>query len=175
MDSSPSRRSSSGWSSWGSKCNRRDSSYAARVLLALLFAMTATDSASLIRGNTSLAIDLYRLQATASRENIFFSPYSISTAMAMADAGARGTTAAEIEKAMHLPFGGTKLAGSSAALHNDINRTREGITLLTANALWAAKDIEVKPEYLSLARKDFGAKVETLDFAKSEAARKHIN
>jgi serine protease inhibitor len=144
------------------------------ALTALLFAMPATDSASLIRGNTAFAIDLYRLQASG-KDNIFFSPYSISTAMAMVAAGARGTTASEIEKAMRFPFGGAKLTRSWSEVQQDVNKKRADVTLLTANALWAAKDVEFKSDYLSQSRKDFAAKLETLDFAKSEAARKRIN
>jgi len=142
------------------------------ALMALLLAMSTNDS--LIRGNTTFAIELYRLQA-AGKDNIFFSPYSISTAMAMVAAGARGSTATEIEKAMRFPFGGTKLTKSWAEVQKDVNKKREDVTLLTANALWAAKDVEFQKDYLALARHDFAAKLETLDFAKAEAARKRIN
>src|SRR5262249_29531943 len=137
--------------------------------LIALFAVPASDTVSLIRGNSAFAIALYQLKSGGS-DNIFFSPYSISTAIALVDGGARGTTASEIEKAMRFPFGGTKLTRAWAEVQNDVNRKREGITLLTANALWAAKDVEFLPEYLSVAGKDFGAKLETVDFAKSDAA-----
>ena len=145
------------------------------ALMTLLFAMSGNDSNSLIRGNTGFAIDLYRLQAGGGSGNIFFSPYSISTAMAMVAAGTRGTTAAEIEKAMRFPFGGTKLTQSWADVQKDVNKKREDVTLLTANALWAAKDIDFKPDYLSMSKNDFAARLENLDFKQSDAARKRIN
>lgn len=145
------------------------------ALMTLVLGVSTIDSSDLIRGNIAFALDLYRLQSAATRENIFFSPYSISTAMAMVAAGARGTTATEIEKAMRFPLSGMKLTRAWAEVQKDVNKKREDVTLLTANALWAAKDIVFKPDYLSLSKGDFAAKLETLDFKQSDAARKRIN
>ncbi|HSP14742.1 MAG TPA: serpin family protein [Thermoanaerobaculia bacterium] len=148
------------------------------AVTAVLFAVNVAaspDSASLIRGNTTFAVELYRLQAGSSRGNVFFSPYSISAAMALTDAGARGTTASEIEKALHFPFTGARLTAAWKAVQDDIGRKRPDVTLMTANALWAAKGVELHPEYLAFARRDFGAKLETVDFARPEPARQRIN
>ena len=146
-------------------------SFAALMLLAMTAA--AADRDALVRGNTAFALDLYRRQPAG---NIFFSPYSISTAMAMVDAGARGTTAKEIESAMHLPFGGARLAQGWAALLDDVNRHGGGYELVTANAMWPARDIELRADYVAMAKKDFGAAIETLDFAHAaEGARRRIN
>lgn len=144
----------------------------------ILLAMTAAaapppDRDAAIRGNTAFALDLYRRQPAG---NIFFSPYSISTAMAMVDAGARGATAREIESAMHLPFGGARLAQAWAALLDDVNRHGAGYELVTANAMWPARDIDLRPEYVVMGKKDFGAAIETLDFARAaERSRARIN
>jgi serpin B len=148
----------------------------AAILVAAAAVHAPDDGAALIRGNTAFAVDLYRRQAAEHRDNIFFSPYSISTAMAMVDAGARGETAAEIEKAMRFPFAGKRLADAWAAVLDDVNRHKAGFDLLTANALWAARGVQFRQEYLATARNEFGARVETLDFAHdSEGARKRIN
>ena len=148
------------------------------VCLAAAFAVhanAADDLPALIRGNTAFAIEMYRLQTAGNDANVFFSPYSISTAMAMVAAGARGDTEAEIAKALRFPFGGTRLTHAWMAVRDDVNRKRQSTTLLTANALWAAKDVEFVPEYRTLAKKDFAAKLETVDFAQAEAARQQIN
>lgn len=156
-------------------------SLAATLLLAAL-AMTAnaatspSDRDAVLRGNTAFALDLYRREAALHDGNVFFSPYSISTAMAMVGAGARGATAKEIESALHLPFGGARLAQAWSAVLDDVNRHDAGYDLVTANALWAAKDVEFRRDYLETARKDFAATIERLDFAHAAAAaRKRIN
>jgi len=121
----------------------------------------------LVRGNTDFAFDLYRRQPAG---NVFFSPHSVSTAMAMVAAGARGATAEEIENAMHFPFGGARLAEAWTALLDD------GRDVVVANAMWPARDIGIRDDYLAMAKRDFDAKIESLDFARAaEAAREHIN
>jgi serine protease inhibitor len=150
------------------------------LLFAALFAMNAAaapanGSAAVVRGNSKFAIELYRLQAANGRGNIFFSPYSISTAMALTGAGARGTTASEIETVLHFPFSGQRLTRAWKDVQSGVNRGRSEVTLMTANALWAAKDVEFQPQYLALARDDFDAKLATVDFTNPEAARQRIN
>ena len=145
---------------------------AAALIVGNLAVKSAPDRSALIRGNTAFAVDLYRREAAQQNSKIFFSPYSISTAMAMVDAGARGATATEIEKAMRFPFTGKQLAEAWAGVLDDVNHHKEGFDLLTANALWAARGIEFRPSYLAAARDEFGARLETLDFAHaSETAR----
>ena len=139
-------------------------------------AATSADRSALVAGNAAFAVDLYRRQATQQGGNIFFSPYSISTAMAMVDAGARGATAAEIEKAMRMPFSGKRLAQAWTAVLDDVSHHKAGFDLVTANALWAARGTQFRSAYLATAREEFGAKIETLDFAHAtEAARGRIN
>jgi len=129
-----------------------------------------------IRGNYEFALDLYGRLARAGTGNLFLSPHSISTAMAMADVGARGDTANEIEAALEFPFGGASLAKAFRDVLDDVNRNESGYDLVTANALWAAAGVEFLPEYLALVREQFGATIETLDFAHAgEASRARIN
>jgi serpin B len=149
---------------------------AAALIIENLAMKPAPDRDALIHGNTVFAVDLYRREAAGQNDNIFFSPYSISTAMAMVDAGARGATTAEIETAMRFPFKGKQLAQAWAAVLDDVNHHAEGFDLLTANALWGARGVEFRSSYLATARGEFGAKIETLDFAHaSEDARARIN
>ena len=120
---------------------------------------------AIVRGNIAFALDLYRRQPAG---NVFFSPHSISTAMAMVAAGARGATAKEIESALHLPFGGAQLAQAWAAL--------PGGGLISANSMWPALDIELRASYVEMARQAFGAAIERLDYAHAtEAARARVN
>src|SRR5262249_14896135 len=89
-------------------------------------------------------------------------------------AGSRGATAAEIEKGMRFPFSDKRLADAWAAVLQDVNQHKGGFDLLTANALWAARGIEFRSAYLERARGEFGARIETLDFAHA-SARERIN
>ena len=57
---------------------------------------------SIVEGNNDFAFDLYA-QLAKKDGNLFFSPYSISAALAMTSAGARNQTLAEMEKALHFP------------------------------------------------------------------------
>ena len=59
------------------------------------------DVAAVVGGNNDFAFDLYRTLADDTDGNIFFSPYSISTALAMTYAGARGNTEVEMAKVLH--------------------------------------------------------------------------
>src|SRR5271156_3697142 len=64
-------------------------------------ALASPDSAEtqVVRGNTAFALDLYARERAAGG-NLFFSPYSISTALAMTYTGARGATAGEMAKVL---------------------------------------------------------------------------
>ena len=111
-------------------------------------------------GEISFALDLLRRLAAEETGNLFFSPYSISTAMAMAHAGARGATAAEI----------------AAVMRFDERVDPPGADTIVANALWAALDIDLLPEFVVRMRERFGAEVERLDFEHATAeARARIN
>ena len=146
------------------------------ALMAATINTATPDRTALVHGNTVFAVDLYRREAAQSKTNIFFSPYSISTAMAMVDLGAHGATATEIEKGMRFPFEGKRLADAWKLVLDDVNGHKEGFDLWTANALWGARGVEFKSAYLKTARSEFGAKIETLDFAHAtETSRVRIN
>src|SRR5215468_7190899 len=59
-------------------------------------------SQSLVEGNTAFALELYA-QLKSTPGNLFFSPYSISTCLAMTHAGARGETESQMAKVFHFP------------------------------------------------------------------------
>jgi serpin B len=67
---------------------------------ALPYTHTAKKDA-VVQSVNALAIDLYARLASTSSQNIFFSPFSISAALAMTYAGARGTTETEMAAALH--------------------------------------------------------------------------
>jgi serpin B len=131
-----------------------------------------------VAGNNKFALELYaKLQS--QQGNLFLSPYSISTALAMAYAGARGQT--EKQMADTLCFS----TMSSEHLHEEFGRLirklnaageKGGYELVVANALWLQKDYNFLPEYLSLVKTEYDGDLQQVDFAKQlEEARKTIN
>lgn len=128
---------------------------------------------SVAAGNNRFAFDLYqelRNDPAYAEENLFFSPYSISSALAITYEGARGRTADEIRAVFHLPADDTVRREGFRAIDAGINRADAGYTLRTANALWAEKTYAFLPDYIETAREYYGANVTNLDFATQPGA-----
>lgn len=119
--------------------------------------------------------DLYKATAADSAgRNIFLSPYSVSTALAMTYAGARGTTEAEMAKTLRFA---PDIHKGMGALIGSINAVpEETATVRTANAIWPAKGEKILPEFYQLVRLDYRAGLKQLDYAKRpEGSRNTIN
>jgi serpin B len=134
---------------------------------------------SIVQGNNKFALELYgRLNDTQG--NLFLSPYSISTALVMTYAGARGTTAEQMAKTLQFPgkTGNEQFHKDFGDIIKQLNSTGEkgGFELVVANALWGQKDYKFLSEFLSLVRTNYGGDLQQVDFAKqTEDARKTIN
>ncbi len=137
----------------------------------------ATDQgvASVIEANNQFALEFYQ-QIKDGEENIFFSPYSISTALAMTYEGARGQTAQEMQSVFHFPEEDSIRRPAMAKIYNQINQEDKEYELYTANALWAQEDYSFLDEYINLIDQYYGGRVTNLDFIKeTEKSRKTIN
>jgi serpin B len=135
----------------------------------------ASKAVGVVEGNNLLALDLYAKYKT-EKGNIFFSPFSISSALAMTYEGARGRTAEEMKDVLHLPEDINVLREEYYALYQGINAKDKKYELSTANALWAQKDYRFLQEYFSLVEKNYAGKVTNLDFATdTENSRQTIN
>ncbi len=131
---------------------------------------------SVVQGNTAFALDLYQ-QVRMVKGNLFFSPYSLSTALAMTYAGARGDTEAQIAQALHFPAEQEQLHRAFALLEAklaDIGR-KGHIQLRVANALWPHKGYDLLEAFLALTKEYYGVLVTALDYGDAEAARGTIN
>lgn len=89
---------------------------------------------SIADANNKFTFDLYS-KLSGKKGNIFFSPYSISTALAMTYEGARGITADEMEKVLHFPKDSKVRREGFFELINEINNKDKKYQLRTANAL----------------------------------------
>ena len=106
------------------------------------------DVAAVTRGDNEFALDLYA-KLRGKDGNLFFSPYSISTALAMTRAGAKGETAEQMDKVMHFTLPQDKLNPTFRAIIHQINisgdpaNSKRGYKLNTANDLWVQKDLPI--------------------------------
>ena len=126
--------------------------------------------------SNQFAFDLYSNLKDAEEGNIFFSPYSISTALAMTCEGARGQTAEEIQSVFHFPGEDSTRRSSFAAIYNQLNKPNVEYELHTANALWVQKDYLLLDEYIETIESYYAGKATNLDFVgETEQARQTIN
>jgi serpin B len=157
--------------------------YFVTVLLALELAASASlakETPQRVRqvaeNNSEFAFDLYSL-LKKEKGNLFFSPYSISAALAMTCGGARGNTATEMRKVMHFTLGEKEIHPAFAELNSELEEAqkRGAVQLLIANSLWPQKDHPFLPEYFSLTKDYYGVAITPLDYAKTESSRQVIN
>ena len=128
----------------------------------------------LVSGNTAFAFDLYQA-IRSSESNVFYSPYSISMALAMTYAGARGETARQMTETLHFAlaqdrlhpaFNALDLALSSRGLGAQ-GKDGEGFRLSIANSIWGQRDYEFLDEFLDVLAQNYGAGLRLLDFVKA--------
>lgn len=140
-------------------------------------AAAAAQIQPLVEANTAFALDLYP-QVKARPGNLFFSPYSISTALAMTCAGARGNTGKQMRRVLHFDENEPQLHSSFAQLQLPLGEARQqkGIELTIANALWGQKGYPFLPAFLEIAQRDYQANVNQADFTTAaETVRGEIN
>ncbi|XP_012506836.1 PREDICTED: leukocyte elastase inhibitor isoform X1 [Propithecus coquereli] len=141
------------------------------VLCVAAFAMEQLSTA-----NTRFALDLFRaLNENNPTGNVFISPFSISSAMAMILLGTRGNTAAQLSKTFHFDSV-EEIHSRFQSLHADINKHGASYILKLANRLYGEKTYNFLPEFLASTQKTYGAELASVDFQHaSEDARKAIN
>jgi serpin B len=129
-----------------------------------------------VQGNTQFALDLYQKLRT-TKGNLFFSPYSISTALAMTFAGARGDTQAQMAQALHFPLDQEQLHPAFAQLGEKLAEVgKKGHSQLSiANSLWPRTGYKLLKEFLTLAKKSYGVRITPVDYSDEETARQTIN
>ncbi len=161
------------------------------AVFALTMPLAAEEDAGMgtvAKGNNELAVDLYQKLRTEDG-NLFLSPYSITSALAMCYAGAKGNTEAEMAKALRFSLPQDALHAAMGALTKDLNgrvyegkwekdpdKGRKPFELVVANALWGQTGYPFRKEYLDLVGKAYDAGLTELDFQKdTEGARQTIN
>lgn len=116
--------------------------------------------------NNQFAIAMYRQingHTGQADDNVFFSPYSLSTAMAMLYAAAEGETKAQIQKTFYYPSMDI-LNPNSAALYNQFNKPNPDYKLATVNDLWMEQGLTPTKSYVDTVQRYYGGQVTNLDF-----------
>jgi len=144
----------------------------------------SADIVTLAAGNTAFSLDLYH-QLKSLSGNLFFSPYSISSALAMTYAGAEGKTAEEMAAVFHFLMEEDKLHPAFNALDQYLkdlakqevpNDVGEVFQLNIANAIWGQKDFHFESNYLDTLAANYGAGLRLLDYVQEpEESRLIIN
>ncbi|MGO9600723.1 MAG: serpin family protein [Isosphaeraceae bacterium] len=131
----------------------------------------------LVEGNSRFALDLYQ-KLRDQPGNLFFSPNSISTALAMTYAGARGETAEQMARVLHFPVPQDQLPEAFAELLRELRpqAAKPGFQLDVANRLWGQQGYHFMADFLAITRNFYHAELAEVDFAgQPEAARARIN
>jgi serpin B len=142
---------------------------------------TAEGLNELVLANNSFAVDYYnKLDSNPenNEKNIFFSPFSISTVLAMTYEGADGKTAEEMRKVFYFPADDTVRQSSFAKLYNSLNESssKGNYSLNIANALWNEKTYEFKQSFYDTIDNHYYGKSTPVDFINTpEEQRQLIN
>ncbi len=136
------------------------------------------DLRNLVEGNNRFALELYREIGGKEKNNLFLSPFSISSALAMAYAGARGKTEREMAKVLHFSLPQKKLHPAFGHLLTELRKGAEnGVYILKmASSLWAQKDYPLAKRFLFIVKNYYEGEFFQVDFRrKAEVVRIKIN
>jgi serpin B len=138
---------------------------------------------ALVEGNTRFAFDLF--ETLADDGNLFVSPYSVSVALAMTYAGARGETETEMEETLRFGLDQEELHPAFNALAVELGERSEAevdddegdpFALHAVNALWGLEGYPYREAYLETVERNYGAGFNEVDFRDDpEGAREAIN
>ena len=131
------------------------------------------DLKAVVEGNNEFAFDLLH-QLGQKPGNKFFSPYSISTALAMTYAGARGNTAKEMAQTLHFTLENERLHPAFGELIRKIQGAdkKRNYELAVANSLWGGKSgLSLDPRFLRITQTDYHAGFQFVDFVKDTEGR----
>ena len=127
-----------------------------------------SDVAVLVAGNNAFALDLYGARSK-SEGNVFYSPHSISLALALAYAGARGDTELQMAETLHLDLPQDRLHSAFNALDISLagqvsGEENDGSLLKVVSSVWAQEGHGFLPGYLETLALNYGEEVRSVDF-----------
>ncbi len=138
--------------------------------------LTQGNSTAYIKTINSFAFELLKqmIQDPLKENNLFYSPYSIFTALAMTYEGARGNTASEMANVLEIPQDNESFHNYIHTLNTHLNQN-DTYTISTANALWIKENYDILDTFLSVVETYYHASSQSVDFTKPVEASKIIN
>ncbi len=126
------------------------------------------DSDNIIDANNQFAIDFYSQVSQESDDNIFFSPWSVMTAFAIAHEGAKGNTAEQMQNVFGFSSNETQRQNEFKSVNDELNQKDSSYKLQVANGLWLANFFEPLKEYVDVAKNYYDSEVSIVDFVGNE-------
>jgi serpin B len=145
--------------------------------------VSTSEQALLVEGNSAFAFELYKA-LKGEEGNLFYSPYSISLALAMTYTGARGETAEQMAATLQFMLEQDRLHPAFNWLDAELatrgegaeGQDGEGFRLNIVNAIWGQKNYEFLTDFLDVLAENYGAGLRILDFiTETEESRLAIN
>ena len=140
-------------------------------------ARAAASAQATAAASGAFGADMYRLLTEDATDTVF-SPTSVASALLMAWFGARGQTAAELARALHLDGSPDAAVGALRSLSDLVRDVTAGgsVTLRAPNTVWVQSGLPVRPEFTARLRGAAAAALADADFAAApDAARTEIN
>lgn len=134
-------------------------------------------STPLSKANSTFSLALLnKLGDNDKTTNIFFSPFSISSALAMVMLGARGNTATQMSESLGTKDLQDDVHTSFSQLLDELNKANAPYSLSVANRLYGEQSYQFVEGFLKDTKKHYKAELESVDFIRSsEAVRVNIN
>ena len=123
----------------------------------------------------AFAFDLFKDLNIDNKENIFISPYSIFTALAMCYEGAKGETADEMEDVLAIQQDNASFHNYMTNLYVLFNNQNNDYNISTANALWVQENYKLLESYLNIINNIYGGSATEVDFGDPQGASDIIN
>ncbi|XP_068199911.1 leukocyte elastase inhibitor-like isoform X2 [Antennarius striatus] len=139
--------------------------------------MASSSPSPLSKANTSFALALLKkLGSSDNSKNVFYSPFSISSALAMVMLGARGSTETQMSECLKTLDLKADVHDGFGKLLTVLNKENAPYTLSVANRLYGEKTYDFIKDFLGHTNKHYKAELEPVDFISSfEVARLNIN
>ncbi|MEO0095708.1 MAG: serpin family protein [candidate division WOR-3 bacterium] len=130
----------------------------------------------IVQGNNRFCFNLYKNLTESETGNIFYSPFSITMAIAMVFEGAKSWVKGEMYEVFKFPLDEKNRRETFLSLYKQINKKNAKYRLHIANALWIQKDYPFLPEYLKTIQKYYDGYARNVDFiGATEQTRQIIN
>jgi len=136
------------------------------IAILFLFASSihAQEISEQVKNNNSFTFELFNY--LDNNENLFLSPFSVSSALAMTYEGAKGKTRTEMSKVLHFPQENLKVNKDFSEIINKTQSSRSSkhYTFNIANSLWAQQDFNFLHSYFETIKKYYHAPIQMVDY-----------